>query len=354
MRRTRSAQERNASDFTALMDEVKSAGLLERRYGWYVGRVAILLAAFAGAFVLLFTLGSSPWQLLVAVLFGVLFTQAAFLGHDGAHRQIFVSGKRNEWFSRVLANGVVGLGYGWWMHKHTKHHANPNKVGKDGDIKAGAIVFVVEDAVPMTGVRAWLAARQHWFFLPILLLAGIDLHINAVKSTLKGDEQIKHRGVEGALLAIRLIGFPALVVVAAGPWMGLAFMVVQLFVFGFYMGGSFAPNHKGMPIVHANVNIDFLRRQTLTSRNITGGWPVAMGMGGLNFQIEHHLFPSMPSINLRRARPIVKRYCEERGVAYTETTLVGSYRIVLRYLQKVGLKHADPFECPAAAQFRLA
>ncbi len=109
-----------------------------------------------------------------------------------------------------------------------------------------------------------------------------------------------------------------------------------------------------MAIIPANVNIDFLRRQTLTSRNISGGWPVHMGMGGLNFQIEHHLFPSMPSINLAKARPIVQRYCADRGIDYTETTLVGSYRIVLRYLQKVGIKHADPFECPAAAQFRMA
>ncbi len=59
----------------------------------------------------------------------------------------------------------------------------------------------------------------------------------------------------------------------------------------------------------------------------------------------------MPSINLRRAKPVVQAFCEERGIRYTETTLVGSCRIVLRYLQRVGLKHADPFEGPVTAQF---
>lgn len=127
---------------------------------------------------------------------------------------------------------------------------------------------------------------------------------------------------------------------------------MQVAVFGVYMGGSFAPNHKGMAIVPKGVSIDFLRRQTLTSRNISGGALIRTGMGGLNFQIEHHLFPSMPSVNLRRARPVVQEFCRRRAVTYTETTLTDSYRIVLRYLQAVGLKHADPFDCPLAAQLR--
>lgn len=345
------AQASNASDYAELSTTIKSMGLMDRRPGWYLARCLILLAGYVAGFLALFSLGSSPWQLLVAAYFAVLFTQTAFLAHDGAHKQIFVSGTRNEWFSRLTGNLFVGLSYGWWMNKHSRHHANPNKIGKDGDIRAGALVFTTEDAVERTGWRAAVMSKQHWFFLPILTLAGLDLHVNSVKAVL-GGEAVKARVVEGALLAIRLIGFPLLVVLAAGPLMGLAFMAVQVALFGVYMGGSFAPNHKGMAIVPKDMSIDFLRRQTLTSRNISGGPLVATGMGGLNFQIEHHLFPSMPSVNLRRARPVVRAFCADRGVRYTETTLVGSYRVVLRYLQKVGLKHADPFDCPLAMQLR--
>src|SRR5947209_13022061 len=109
----------HASDYTELARRVKAAGLLERRRGYYLVRGLLLAAAFGIATVLLLTLGHSWWQLLVAVLFGALFTQVGFLAHDGAHRQMFTSGKRNEWVSRVLANLVVGLSYGWWMHKHS-------------------------------------------------------------------------------------------------------------------------------------------------------------------------------------------------------------------------------------------
>jgi fatty acid desaturase len=331
---------------------VKSAGLLDRRLGWYVMRLTALLAMFAVALVLVFALGRTWWQLLVAALFGVLFTQTAFLAHDSAHRQIFTSGRRNEVFSRIIGNLGVGLSYGWWMTKHSRHHANPNTVGKDGDIRPGALVFTPEDAARRTGVAAWLTARQGWFFFPLLLLAGVDLHRNAALAILR--REVKDPLLEGVLIAVRLVGFTALVLVALGPVLGGAFIGVQVAVFGFTMGATFAPNHKGMRLIAPHERIDYLRRQVLTSRNITGGWFIRTGMGGLNYQIEHHLFPSMPSVNLRRVRPIVRAYCAELGVPYTETSLLRSWMIVVRYLHRVGIRHADPFDCPAAAAFRTA
>jgi fatty acid desaturase len=341
----------HVKEFSILLGQVRAAGLLERRPGWYLARTLVLLGLFAVGFALLFGLGASWWQLLTAAYFGVLFTQTAFLAHDSAHKQIFESGRRGVLFSRVIGNLGIGLSYGWWLDKHSRHHAHPNTIGTDSDIRPGAVVFTPQDASRRTGAAGWLMARQGWFFFPILLLAGIDLHRNAVLAVLHG-RAVDHRLLEGSLLAVRLLGFPVLVVLAAGPGIAAAFMGVQLAVFGFTMGGSFAPNHKGMPLIEPGVRTDYLRRQVLTSRNITGGWLIEKAMGGLNYQIEHHLFPSMPSINLRRARPLVRAYCRERGIRYTETTLLQSWAIVVRYLHRVGIKAADPFDCPAAAAFR--
>ncbi len=347
------AQRSHGSEFAELKRRIQAAGLLDRRYGWYVMRLGLLIAAFALATTALLLLRASWWQLVVAAAFGLLFTQAAFLAHDGAHRQVFESGRRNAAFSRVVANLVVGLSYGWWMHKHSKHHANPNTSGKDEDIRPGALVFTADDAAERTGVSAYLGRYQGWFFFPLLLVAGVDLHRNAIATVLRG-EHIEHRLVEGLLIAVRLLGFTALVVWTTGPGIGAAFMGVQLAAFGFSMGSSFAPNHKGMALIDPHARIDHLRRQVLTSRNISGGLPIRVGMGGLNFQIEHHLFPSMPSVNLRRARPIVRAYCAEVGVPYTETTLLRSWMIVVQYLHRVGIRHAAPFDCPAAAAQRPA
>jgi fatty acid desaturase len=74
----------------------------------------------------------------------------------------------------------------------------------------------------------------------------------------------------------------------------------------------------------------------LTSRNVTGGAVIDALLGGLNYQIEHHLFPSMPRPAMRRARPIVRAYCVELGIPYIETSLFASYQQVLSYLHTVG------------------
>ncbi|WP_343959204.1 fatty acid desaturase family protein [Yaniella flava] len=351
--RPRPAPDNNqhVSGFFELQQRVKNAGLMERRVGAYIFRMVVLGLAFVGAFALVVALGNTWWQLAVAALFGVLFTQVAFLAHDGAHQQIFAAGRHNAWFSRIAGNLVVGMSYGWWTRKHGRHHAHPNTVGKDDDIATGTLVFVPEEAKNRSGFMGWLTRRQGWLFFPLLTLFALALHYTSVKSIVQ-NPKLKYRKTELALLALRFTGFPVLMILLLGPGLGAAFMGVQLMVFGVYMGGSFAPNHKGMPLIPKDAKVDFLTRQVLTSRNIRGGRIVDWAMGGLNYQIEHHLFPRMPSANLHQVRQIVREHCAEQGIPYTETGLIEAYRIVIKYLNRVGLGEADPMECPLITQLR--
>ena len=338
------------SEFTELAKRIQDSGLMRRRYGYYWTKlvaVPLVLAAAITAFVLI---GDTWWQLLTAALFAVLFTQVAFLAHDAAHRQIFRSGKWNDWISMVLGNLFVGLSYGWWQHKHTRHHANPNKDGADPDIELPVISFTPAQAEKRRNrVTAWLLAHQGIWFFPILLLEGLSLHAASVKRLLQ-KEPVNRRWVELAFILVRVGGFITLVFLVLSPGIAFAFLGVQLGLFGFYMGASFAPNHKGMPLVPKDLKLDFLRRQVLMSRNIGGGRFVDVAMGGLNYQIEHHLFPSMPRPHLRKASAIVADYCEQHGVSYKQTGLFESYGIVLRYINRVGLGERDPFFCPLIAQ----
>jgi fatty acid desaturase len=118
------------------------------------------------------------------------------------------------------------------------------------------------------------------------------------------------------------------------PLQAIVFLLLHQALFGVYLGMTFAPNHKGMP--HPTGDEDYLRKQVLTSRNVRGGWFVDVALGGLNYQIEHHLFPAMPTPNLRKVKPIVQQYCAEIGVSYAETGLVESYRQALHHLHEVG------------------
>jgi fatty acid desaturase len=339
----------SASAFTDLARIVRDAGLMRRRYGYYWTKLIGVPFAFAAAITLFIWLGDTWWQMFTAVGFAVLFTQTAFLGHDAAHRQIFRSGKWNDWTSLVLG-GFVGMSYGWWQHKHTRHHANPNQIGVDPDLDLPVVAFTPEQASrERAALLRWVIGHQGYFFFPILLLEGLSLHASSVRRVFARDP-LPHRPAEIAFLAVRIIGFLALVFLVLSPGKAAVFLAIQLGVFGFYMGMSFAPNHKGMPQVPKGTRLDFLSRQVLMSRNIRGGRVIDVAMGGLNYQIEHHLFPSMPRPHLRRAAPLIQAYCLEHQVSYTQTTLLRSYAIVYRYINRVGLGERDPFECPLVVQ----
>lgn len=341
------------SSFTALTRTVQEAGLLRRAYGYYWTKLIAVTALGLGLAVAFIFLGSTWWQMITAVVLALLMTQVAFVGHDAAHRQIFVSGKWNEWVSLIVISLFAGMGHGWWQRKHTKHHNAPNKLQADPDIAPGVLAFSAYAAEQrLNPLTRWLATKQGYFFYPLLLLEGINLHIQGIKRVVSR-EKIKRRWVELNFITIRLLSFVGLVFLVLSPGKAVAFIGIQLAVFGVYMGLAFAPNHVGMPIVPADVKIDFLRRQVLMSRNISGGRPMDTLMGGLNFQVEHHLFPSMARPNLRKVAPMVRQYCEDLGVRYTETTLAQSYRTIFHYLNRVGRGGLDVWACPLASQYRV-
>ncbi|RIJ76894.1 acyl-CoA desaturase [Nakamurella silvestris] len=347
----RAAARRPATDYADLLEQIKAHQLMRRRYLYYFVKVVVLLAAFTGVWFGFFLLGPSWLLLLVAAAFGLVLTQAAFLSHDAAHRQVFTSGRRNDLLAAVVAGVFCGMSTAWWTQKHSRHHAAPNQTGKDPDIEPTVVRFHPDAISDRPGPVGWLSRHQGWWFFPILLLEGMNLHFQSFQ-TLLARGPVKRRSLELTFLIGRFAAYLTVLFLFLPLGLAVAFLGVQMAVVGVYMGCSFAPNHKGMPILPENARVDFLRRQVLMSRNINGSRFVTFLMGGLNYQIEHHLFPSMPRPTLRRAQLTVRPFCAERGVVYTETGLLRSYGIVVRYLNRVGLRDRDPFECPMVAAHR--
>ncbi len=318
---------------------------------FYLLLFAGLVLAVGGAVTGLILLGDSWLQLLIAAAFGVIFTQLAFVGHEASHRQVLSSGKANDRVGWLLAIVFVGISYSWWMNKHSPHHGNPNKLGKDPDIEAETISFTEADALTRRGPLRWITRHQGVLFFPLLLAEGLNLHAKSI-GYLWTERRTAGRAVELLVLVTRFTVYLGVVFWLLPLGMAFAFVGVQLAVFGLYMGASFAPNHIGMPIVPREERLDFFSKQVLTSRNVSGGWWATVLMGGLNYQIEHHLFPSMPRPHLAAARRYVREHCRSLGVNYAETNLLSAWAIVIRYLNHVGLAARDSFRCPIAAQLR--
>jgi fatty acid desaturase len=317
------------------MRRVKAAGLLRRRPGYYWAKIIFTAGLLAGGWTVFVVLGDSWWQLAVAGFLAVVFAQIGFIGHDAGHRQIFRSKRANYLVGLVHGNLALGLSYGWWVDKHNRHHAHPNTEDKDPDIAIGALAFTAGQAGAKRGwVTRFIARHQRYLFFPLLMLEAVQLHVSSVQAVLH--RSLRHRGWEGLMLGLHAAGYLTAVLLVLPPLKAVLFIVVQQAMFGLYLGLAFAPNHKGMPILSADDQRDFLRRQVLTARNVHGSWLVDFALGGLNYQIEHHLFPSMPRPNLRRSQEIVKEFCRQHDLAYCETTLLRSYAQALQHLHDVG------------------
>jgi fatty acid desaturase len=322
------------SQYAQLSRRVKQAGLLERRRGYYGVRIGVVGAAFVATWAVFVIVGPSWWQLLTAAVLAVLFTQVGFLGHDAGHRQIFRTRRANDVAGMLHANLLIGLSFGWWVEKHNRHHANPNTEGADPDIVVAPLAFTADQARPLRGVRAAVVRWQGYLFLPLLTLEALSLHLSSLTAVL--GRRMKRRRTEAVLLGLHAALYLSAVFLVLSPLQGVVFVLVHQGLFGVYLGSAFAPNHKGMPILPAGSKLDFFHRQVLTSRNVRGNAFIDVALGGLNYQIEHHLFPSMPRPTLRRAQVLIRQFCREHGVEYCETTLWRSWREVLHHLDTVG------------------
>jgi fatty acid desaturase len=333
-------REATSEDFGTLATQIREAGLLNRRFGYYGVMIPLTVAAFGVGFGGLVLVGNSWWALAIAAFLGLAFTQLGFVGHDAGHHEVFRSRRANRLLGLTVGNVLIGMSFGWWVPKHSAHHAHPNELGRDPDIGDSVVAPMPADGAPEVGNRtARLWARwQAPLFFPLMVMRSTGIHVLGVQRLIR--ERNRAAGMEGALLALHAALYLTCIFWVLSPLKAVAFIVLQQAVFSVYLGCSFAPNHKGMPLVDADSGLSFARRQVITSRNVTGGWFTNLALGGLNFQIEHHLFPSMPRPNLVRAQSIVRAFCLDNGLSYTEDSLTGSYRKTIRSLRLAPVKIA--------------
>lgn len=306
---------------------------MDRRRGYYGLKIALNLTVLATSCVVFVSTGDSWWQLFTAAFFALVFGQLGFIGHDAGHKQIFRTRRANDLVGYLHA-GLTGLSYGWWVSKHNRHHANPNHEDDDPDLAIGALAFTLRQSGARNGFLRWMAKYQAFLFFPLLLLEAVNLHLSSIQAVWRN--AVKARRLETGLLLGHAVVYFTAVFTVLSPVTALAFIAVHQGLWGVYLGCSFAPNHKGMPTVAQGHSLDFLRKQVLTSRNVRGGRLVDFALGGLNYQIEHHLFPSMPRPNLRHAQRLVREFCSHHGIAYSQCGLLRSYAMVLRHLHAVG------------------
>lgn len=263
-----------------------------------------------------------------------MLTQNGMLGHDVAHRQVFRKGREVSLAGWILGNLLMGVSYSWWTRKHNLHHANPNHPTDDPDASYPMLAMFKEQLAHRRRILLPVIAMQAYLYPFFTMFLFITMRVGSVEQLFRRDAPMRIR--QGLGLALHLSLYILLLTQLGGWPQAITFLVISQIMFGLYNGSVFAPNHKGMMMMSDDEPLDFLRTQVLTSRNVRGGWLVDFWNGGLNYQIEHHLFPTMPRNRLSDAQPLVQKFCADRGISYHQTSLAESYREIFNHLNEAG------------------
>jgi fatty acid desaturase len=321
--------------YGALRRAVIGAGLLDRAYGYYLWRAGLSFALFGAAVALPFLLTPSAAALpiaAIAIAFGSV--QVALIGHDAGHLAVFTSQRANAILGSVCWSLTVGISFWYWQDRHNRHHSNTNDAAADPDLQwAGLVSYSEEIASTRPGRALWLTRYQailgplYTLFLPFAFrVEGWQFTFHSLRGT--------RRAIEASALVLSTAAW--LSPLAVLGWWWLVVYVTSQSLAGLYLALAIAPNHKGMPTWPAGAQVSYLERQVLSSRNITPNPFWDFVFGGLNYQVEHHLFPNMPRVNFSRARQFVKPFCIEHGLGYAEMGAFASYALVIAELRRVG------------------
>ena len=222
----------------------------------------------------------------------------------------------------------------WWIDKHNEHHGHPNQLDVDPDVDIPLLAFEKDQALGNTGFARFVVKHQAALIFPLSLLQAVSMLRSSIQYLV--EKGAKRPLTEALLMVAHYAVYVSVLFSVLEPVQAVVFIAVHRGLYGVFMVSVFAPNHKAMPMLKQDSQIDFLRRQVLTSRNVRSHPVTDFWYGGLNYQIEHHLFPGMPRNKLREAQPIVREFCREHGIGYHETSVLRSYREILEHLHAVG------------------
>ncbi|NVO05736.1 MAG: fatty acid desaturase [Rhodoferax sp.] len=278
---------------------------------------------------------SAAWALFSALPIALLLAQFAFLGHDAGHRAVHRGGVWRGALGQLCMTVATGMAFEEWFERHSAHHRHCQDAQQDPDMDVSVLVALTLGALQgRRGPARLLARLQHWhvWFLS-LLFAHSQRHLSQWRVL----KRPLHFWRDLAVLALHALLWFGLPLGLLGVDAGRAALVylVPLLLLGPYLAAIFWLNHIGMPLVRSGAPISFLEHQAATSRTVLSPPALDWFFGGLNYQIEHHLFPQVPSSRLAHVQPVVQSTLLQAGVAYNGLGFAASVRAVAAHFRQI-------------------
>jgi len=300
---------------------------------WYVYKTTETL----GLSILGMVLAAYGYWFIGAILLGLGYQQQGWLSHDYCHQQVFKNRRINNFFAYCC--GSVGSGYSvnWWKERHNTHHAITNVLDADPDIdNLPLFVWDKEDFSRVSTVpgASSLVPYQHYYFIPWTVTLKLIWNIQSIFFAKSSHTPAwnKVATYEKTCLVLHYLILTIFCTRYLSLGATLAFYVVSEFVGGAGIANIVFMNHYGCDHPTA-LKTNFVTLQLQTTTNIDPSLWMNWFSGGLNLQIEHHLFPTMPRHNLLKVRPLVQKFCKDNGLEYRSKPFISCMQAILGTLQ---------------------
>lgn len=347
--------------YATLRKEMVDAGMFKNDVSYYypiAARLALMLATVVSLVVL--GKGRTWMQFLAAPVLGMFFQQYLLVGHDWCHNTIR---SRKQDYNNTVYFGAVTTGISgmWWRYSHNNHHIITNSLENDADIQHLPFFAVHQGyfkniwsnwqrrVLPFDTFANIMVRNQYYLFYPVMAVARFYLHFQSLLFiTTEPNLPMWGRIAEliGLSLHVSWVGTLAAQLPTWGAMLGWIFTV---YAFAGILHVQICISHFGME-VYENMELDngsedFLTTQLATTMDVDCPEWMDWFHGGLQFQVEHHLFPLIPRQNLRKSRDILVRFCKKHKLNYVSVPFIEANRVVLGRLAEVADKCPElPFK----------
>ena len=318
--------------FDELKNEVRKAGLLDR----VPVRGSIEMVATIASMILVYVIAVN-WNMTegmwwapyaLALFMTIIFTRAVFISHDILHTQYFKNKSLAYKLSIPFSAFILSNSSSWWDWKHNvNHHTFCNIPQKDEDIRAMDGAFTNHQK----GDKTWLRSTKYLVFWGAMFFMYPAFIGQSYKFVIK---RKKYTELFMMLLHWPIVWGPIFYFLPLADSLAV-FLTLNLVLSG-WLAFGFITNHLGCAVIEEaeGLKLSWLELQMRTSRSLKGGFLVHWFYGGLNTQIEHHLFPKAPRFNLLKVQKMTREFAKRNNLAYFETTPIEAYVQINDVLKK--------------------
>jgi len=278
-----------------------------------------------------------------ALLLGQSYQQLGWLGHDYSHQQVFKNRKLNNFMAYVAGTMLSGYSVNWWKERHNSHHAITNVLEGDPDVDNLPLFVWSRDDIDRMSTIPFsenIIPYQHYYFIPFTFFLKLIWNLQSIFFVRQAHNKHLNRvaHIENMCVSIHYLMVAAILYFLLPTWpAAVAFFFISEFVGGAFIANVVFMNHYACQQMTWNQGqqADFLQLQLNTTRNVDPTFFMNWFCGGLNLQIEHHLFPTMPRHNLLRVKPVVEQFCKEHNLPYQSLPFAACMKEVLSKLEDV-------------------